>query len=274
MATVGTGLPASSTTAAVWLTAQRDRQSLSTRSRGGGRRRARHRFRSTRRLSGVSPRAGRATKTLAGDAIFDDVSFAYTSTPVLKHREPARQPRPDRGAGGTDAGKTTIVNLLTRFLRRGQRAHPGRHLALTSARWIATRCAASLASCYRIPYLFTGTVLENIRYGRLDASDEEAHAAAAGYNAEQFIHRLPTAMPRCSGRANNLSQGQRQLPAIARAILADPRILILDRRRAAWIRADGLQIQEAMLLADGGAHQLRHRAPAEHHPQRRPRSWC
>ena len=113
--------------------------------------------------------------------------------------------------------------------------------------------------------------MENIRYGRLDATDEECMAAARLANADQFIRRLPQGyQTQLSERGSNLSQGQRQLLAIARAILADPRILILDEATSSVDTRTEMHIQEALLRADGRAHQLRHRPPPEHHPQRRP----
>ena len=102
-------------------------------------------------------------------------------------------------------------------------------------------------------YLFTGTVMENIRYGRLDASDDEVMAAARLANADQFIHRLPQGYDTVlSERGSNLSQGQRQLLAIARAILADPAILILDEATSSVDTRTEQHIQEAMLRLMAG----------------------
>ncbi|MEZ4683125.1 MAG: ATP-binding cassette domain-containing protein [Caldilineaceae bacterium] len=113
--------------------------------------------------------------------------------------------------------------------------------------------------------------MENIRYGRLDASDEEVIAAAQLANADQFIHRLPQgyASP-LSERGSNLSQGQRQLLAIARAILANPRILILDEATSSVDTRTRATYSRSNVAADGRAHQLRHCPPAEHHSQRQP----
>ncbi len=102
-------------------------------------------------------------------------------------------------------------------------------------------------------FLFAGTVLDNIRYGRLDATDEEVIAAAKLANADQFIHRLPHGYDTpLSERGSNLSQGQRQLLAIARAILADPRILILDEATSSVDTRTEQHIQEAMLRLMAG----------------------
>jgi ATP-binding cassette subfamily B protein len=102
-------------------------------------------------------------------------------------------------------------------------------------------------------FLFSGSVMENIRYGRLDASDDEVIAAAQMANADWFIRRLPQGYDtKVSEKGHNFSQGQRQLLAIARAILADPRILILDEATSSVDTRTELQIQEALLrLMDG-----------------------
>ena len=102
-------------------------------------------------------------------------------------------------------------------------------------------------------YLFTGTVLENIRYGRLDAGEDEVKAAARLANADQFIHRLPQGYDTLlSERGSNISQGQRQLLAIARAILADPAILVLDEATSSVDTRTEQHIQEAMLRLMAG----------------------
>ncbi|MCW5844196.1 MAG: ABC transporter ATP-binding protein [Caldilinea sp.] len=201
----------------------------------------------------VAAAAPVATKTLAGDVIFDDVSFAYTpDAPVLKHVSLHASPGQTVAlVGPTGAGKTTIVNLLTRFydVDSGRILVDGADIR-TLDRYALRR---QLGIVLQDTYLFTGTVLENIRYGRLDASDEEVHAAARLANAEQFIHRLPHGYATLlSERANNLSQGQRQLLAIARAILADPRILILDEATSSVDTRTEQQIQEAMLRLMAG----------------------
>jgi ATP-binding cassette subfamily B protein len=177
---------------------------------------------------------------LQGDVVFQDVTFSYEkSTPVLKgvslHAKPGEIVAL---VGPTGAGKTTIVNLLTRFydIDGGQILIDGHNLR------------HQLGIVLQDTFLFADTVMENIRYGRLDASDAEVMAAARLANADQFIHRLPQGYATLlSERASNLSQGQRQLLAIARAMLANPRILILDEATSSVDTRTEQHIQEAML---------------------------
>jgi ATP-binding cassette subfamily B protein len=129
--------------------------------------------------------------------------------------------------GPTGVGKTTLVSLLARFYDVDEGAiridgYDVRQVTRESLR-------RQMGIVLQDTFLFSGTVMDNIRYGRLDASDEEVIAAARLANADQFITRLPEGYQTQLGeRGHNLSQGQRQLIAIARAVLADPRILILD----------------------------------------------
>ena len=183
-----------------------------------------------------------------GDVIFEAVSFSYDKkTPVLV--DVSLHARPGEIValvGPTGAGKTTIVNLLTRFydIDSGRiliDGHDLRHLKRHNLR-------RQLGIVLQDTFLFASPVIENIRYGRLDASDEEVMAAARLANAETFIHRLPQGYHTpLSERGSNLSQGQRQLLAIARAILANPRILILDEATSSVDTRTEQHIQEAML---------------------------
>lgn len=185
---------------------------------------------------------------LRGDVIFKDVYFGYEpETPVLKgvslHAKPGEIVAL---VGPTGAGKTTIVNLLTRFydIDSGKILIDGHDLRQLHRRDLRRQLGIVLQDTF----LFADSVMENIRYGRLDASDEEVMAAATLANADQFIHRLPQgyATP-LSERGSNLSQGQRQLLAIGRAILANPRILILDEATSSVDTRTEQNIQEAML---------------------------
>jgi len=190
----------------------------------------------------------RALTQVEGDVVFDDVCFGYEEgVPVLKHVSlHARPGQTIALVGPTGAGKTTIVNLLTRFydIDSGSVLIDGvdiRQIKLDDLR-------RKLDIVLQDTYLFSDTVMENIRYGRLDASDEEVIAAAKLANADQFIHRLPQGyQTELSEQGSNLSQGQRQLLAIARAVLADPGILILDEATSSVDTRTEQHIQEAML---------------------------
>ena len=184
---------------------------------------------------------------IKGDVAFDDVSFGYVpNVPVLKRVSLRAKPGQVVAlVGPTGAGKTTIVNLLTRFydIDSGHITIDGHDIRSLTKDDLRQQLGIVLQDTF----LFGGTVMDNIRYGRLDASDDEIIAAAKLANADQFIHRLPQGYHTLlSERANNLSQGQRQLLAIARAILADPRILILDEATSSVDTRTEQHIQEAM----------------------------
>jgi ATP-binding cassette subfamily B multidrug efflux pump len=183
-----------------------------------------------------------------GHVEFEHVNFGYVpDVPVLKDVSLTAQPGQTIAlVGPTGAGKTTIVNLLTRFYDVEDGAirvddHDIRNVKKESLR-------QQLGIVLQDTFLFADTVMENIRYGRLDASDEECIAAAKLANADQFIQRLPEGyQSRLSERAGNLSQGQRQLLAIARAVLGDPGILILDEATSSVDSRTELHIQQALL---------------------------
>jgi ATP-binding cassette subfamily B protein len=148
--------------------------------------------------------------------------------------------------GPTGAGKTTIVSVLTRFyeLEGGSISIDG--YDITEIRKDDLR--RQLGIVLQDVFLFSGTVMDNIRYGRLDASDEECVQAAKLANADGFVRRLPKGYEtRVSERGSNLSQGQRQLLSIARAILANPSILVLDEATSSVDTRTEKQIQAALL---------------------------
>lgn len=187
-------------------------------------------------------------QNINGEVVLEHVSFAYKKeTPVLKDISVHVKPGQTIAlVGPTGAGKTTIVNLLTRFYDIDEGS------ILIDGSNINTFSRSSLRSLLGIvlqdTYLFSGTVRENIRYGRLDATDEEVAKAARLANAEQFILRLSQGYDTVLAEdGGNLSQGQRQLLTIARAILANPAILILDEATSSVDTRTELQIQEAML---------------------------
>ncbi|MEJ7839982.1 MAG: ABC transporter ATP-binding protein [Thermomicrobiales bacterium] len=185
---------------------------------------------------------------IKGHVAFDNVSFEYVpGRPILKGVSLEATPGQAIAlVGPTGAGKTTIVNLLSSFYAAtsGDIRIDGRSIDSIKKEDLRRQMGIVLQDTY----MFSGTVRENIRYGRLDATDEEIVAAATMANADQFIHRLPHGYETVlSERASNVSQGQRQLLAIARAILADPAILILDEATSSVDTRTEKTIQEAML---------------------------
>jgi ATP-binding cassette subfamily B multidrug efflux pump len=205
---------------------------------------------------------------IQGRVQFEGVSFAYEeSLPVLHGVELlAESGQTIAIVGPTGAGKTTMVSLLTRFYD----VSSGR--VLIDGRDLRSVTQQSLRSQFGIvtqdPFLFSGTVMENIRYGRLGASDDEVIAAAKAANADNFISRLPKDYQTDVGqRGSLLSQGQRQLIAIARAVLADPRILILDEATASIDTRTERLIQEALdrLLKGRTSFVIAHRLSTVRH---------
>jgi ABC-type multidrug transport system fused ATPase/permease subunit len=167
--------------------------------------------------------------TVAGGITFEDVTFAYEEgEPVL--RDVSFKVKPGEMVaivGPTGAGKTTMVNLLMRFydVDEGRVLVDGQDVRRVQKESLRDQVGMVLQDTF----LFAGTIMENIRYGRLDATDDEVIAAAGIAGADEFIQRLPDAYATVlNEQGASLSLGQRQLIAIARAILADPRILVLD----------------------------------------------
>jgi ATP-binding cassette subfamily B multidrug efflux pump len=185
---------------------------------------------------------------IQGEVVFDHVTFAYEpDKPVLEDVSLEAQPGQTVAlVGPTGAGKTTIISLLSRFydVIEGAILIDGRDIRSVQLGSIRQQLGIVLQDTF----LFSVTVMDNIRYGRLDATDEEVIAAARLANADRFIHRLPQGyQTQVSERGHNFSQGQRQLLAIARAVLADPRILILDEATSSVDTRTEVHIQQALL---------------------------
>ena len=166
---------------------------------------------------------------LEGDVTFNDVDFGYDDKKIVLHNIKLYATPGQKIAfvGSTGAGKTTITNLINRFydIQDGKIRYDG--ININKIKKADLR--RSLGMVLQDTHLFTGTVMDNIRYGRLDATDEECIAAAKLANAHGFIKHLPDGYnTMLTGDGSNLSQGQRQLLAIARAAVADPPVLILD----------------------------------------------
>jgi ATP-binding cassette subfamily B protein len=185
---------------------------------------------------------------IQGDVVFDHVDFGYLKgVPVLRdvnlHALPGQMVAL---VGPTGAGKTTMVSILSRFydIQGGRITIDGtdiRDVQVDSLR-------RQLGIVLQDGFLFSASVKENLRYGRLDATDEEIVAAATLANADQFIRRLPQGYDTVlAERGSDLSQGQRQLLTIARAILADPRILVLDEATSSVDTRTEIHIQRALL---------------------------
>ena len=166
---------------------------------------------------------------LKGDVVFDHVDFGYNDDKMILHDIElyAKPGQKIAFVGATGAGKTTITNLINRFydIQDGKI----RYDAINVNKIKKADLRRSLGIVLQDTHLFTGTVMENIRYGKMDATDEEVKKAAVLANAHSFIRRLPDGYDTMlHGDGANLSQGQRQLLAIARAAIADPPVLILD----------------------------------------------
>ena len=184
---------------------------------------------------------------LRGEVEFKNVTFSYVpGEPILKNISLHAAPGQTIALiGPTGAGKTTIINLLTRFyeIDSGRILIDGRDIR----EWPKSQLRQQLGIVLQDTVLWSGSIGDNIRYGRLDATDEEVEGAAQLANADAWIHRLPHGYnTQLSERGGNLSHGQRQMIAIARAILADPRILILDEATSSVDTRTEKHIQSAM----------------------------
>jgi ATP-binding cassette subfamily B protein len=184
---------------------------------------------------------------LLGDVIFDKVDFGYTDEKIVLHDVElyARPGQKVAFVGATGAGKTTITNLINRFydIQDGKIRYDGININKIKK----DDLRRSLGIVLQDTHLFTGTVADNIRYGKLDATDEEVYAAAKLANADQFIKHLPEGYnTMLTGDGANLSQGQRQLLSIARAAIADPPVLILDEATSSIDTRTEALVQEGM----------------------------
>jgi len=186
--------------------------------------------------------------TIKGDVSFENVQFGYTpQNLIIKDMTlEVKAGQTIALVGPTGAGKTTIINLLTRFyeIQGGKITIDGKDIRQVRKADLRRKLGLVLQDSF----LFADTVMENIRYGRLEATDEECIRAAEMADADHFIRKFPDGyQTMLAERANNLSQGQRQLLAIARAILAGPAILILDEATSSVDTRTEVRIQKAML---------------------------
>ena len=189
-----------------------------------------------------------ALQNIKGDVTFEHVKFGYRpDAPIIKDMTlEAKAGQIIALVGPTGAGKTTIVNLLTRFyeIQGGKITIDGMDICNIRKEDLRRKLGLVLQDTF----LFSGTVMDNIRFGRLDATDEECIRAAEMADADHFIRQLPQGyQTNLSERASNLSQGQRQLLSITRAILADPAILILDEATSSVDTRTEARIQHALL---------------------------
>ncbi len=202
------------------------------------------------RVVDAEPEVDKGTKELTnpqGDVDFTDVDFGYTSEKqVLFDININTNPGQKIAfVGGTGAGKTTIINLINRFydIQKGQILYDG--IPITDIRKDSLRRSMSIV--LQETHLFTATVLDNIRYGRLGATDEDCVAAARLVGADDFIRRLANGyQTMLNGDGGNLSQGERQLLAIARAAVANPPVLILDEATSSIDTRTEMLVQRGM----------------------------
>jgi ATP-binding cassette subfamily B protein len=185
---------------------------------------------------------------MQGEIVFEDLHFSYVpGQPVLKGLNLTVKPGQKVAiVGATGSGKTTVVNLLTRFYEpdSGSITVDGINIADIPK----DQLRQSIAIVLQDTVLFSDSIRANIKYGRLEADDEAMKAAAATANADVFIERLPEGYDTLLAESgSNLSQGQRQLLSIARAVLADPKILILDEATSSVDTRTEMRIQQAMV---------------------------
>lgn len=196
----------------------------------------------------MDPEGAHDVSELDGDVVLDHVKFSYDKGKTILKDACIHAKKGETVAivGPTGAGKTTIINLLTKFydIDSGDILIDGENLN----RLTRSSLRRNISMVLQDTYLFSETVRENIRYGRLNASDEDVVSAAKTANAHGFIMQLPEGYDTVlSDNGSNLSQGQRQLLAIARAVLSNASILILDEATSSIDTRTEVQIQKAML---------------------------
>lgn len=199
---------------------------------------------------------------LKGDVRFHDVTFGYDPEKTVLH-DLSLYAKPGQKialVGSTGAGKTTITNLLNRFydIGEGTITYDG----IDIKRICKAELRRSLGMVLQDTHLFSGTILDNIRYGRLDATDEECIEAAKQVNSHSFIRRLPQGyQTEITADGTNLSQGQRQLLAITRAAIADPPVMILDEATSSIDTRTETLIEQGMdiLMEDRTVFVIAHR---------------
>lgn len=184
---------------------------------------------------------------ITGRVEFKDVSFAYEAgNNVLEHMNLVAEPGESIAlVGPTGAGKSTVISLLARFydIQEGSITIDGHSIYDVTISSLRSQMGMMLQDTF----LFTGTIMENIRYGRLDATDEEVYAAAKAVHADDFISQMPDGyQTEVRERGSSLSAGQRQLISFARTLLADPRILILDEATSAIDTKTELLVQQGL----------------------------
>ncbi|MBR2778801.1 MAG: ATP-binding cassette domain-containing protein, partial [Firmicutes bacterium] len=221
--------------------------------------------------AGQSGAGARAESKIRGEIEFRDIVFSYKAgEPVLKGLNmKIRAGQSVAVAGATGSGKTTLVNLLTRFYE------PDSGSVLVDGmdvrRIPKAELRSSMAVVLQETVLFNDTIGNNIRYGRRDATYEEVRAAAAAAMADRFIEQLPDGYDTMLAEAgSNLSQGQRQLLTIARAVLADPKILILDEATSSVDTRTEVMVQKAMdnLMKNRTTIMIAHRLSTIRHADR------